>query len=227
MKLTIASCISMSFALLSILAQPKPGEELFERRCSGCHSLDKDKEGPRLRGVYGRAAGRIPAFEYSNALKATRLTWDADTLDKWLTDPEQLVPGNNMAFRLVKADERAAIVDYLRTATVKIRENSKAPVANARGSERMAHVESVAEPRPSGRRCSGHFFTASKSKGVGVSADVINPAPTQRAGTDAKNALTPFQTIWTPMHTKRNDDSRTITVMAVTPNIRASRSANP
>jgi cytochrome c len=122
MKLTIISCLPIGLALLSILAQPRPGQategepgkELFERRCSGCHSLDKDKEGPRLRGVYGRAAGSVTGFQYSDSLKAAHLTWDAATLDKWLTDPEQLVPGNDMAFRLVKVDERAAIIDYLK-----------------------------------------------------------------------------------------------------------------
>jgi cytochrome c len=124
MKLTITSCLFVSLTLLSILAQPKPGKELFERRCSGCHSLDEDKEGPRLRGVYNRAAASVPAFQYSDALKAAHLTWDADTLDKWLTDPDQLVPGNDMAFRLVKVDERAAIIDYLRTATVRSREEN-------------------------------------------------------------------------------------------------------
>jgi cytochrome c len=105
----------VSLALLWILAQP--GKELFERRCSGCHSLDKNKEGPLLRAVYGRAAGTAPGFEYSEALKAARFTWDANTLDKWLADPEQLVPGNDMAFRLVTAEERAAIIDYLRRVT--------------------------------------------------------------------------------------------------------------
>jgi cytochrome c len=117
MKLTIT--ISASLALIWILAQPKStraadGGELFERRCSGCHSLDKDKEGPRLRGVYGRAAGSVSGFEYSDALKASHITWGAATLDKWLADPEQVVPANDMAFRLVKPDERAAIIDYLR-----------------------------------------------------------------------------------------------------------------
>jgi cytochrome c len=102
----------VSLALFWFLAQP--GKELFERRCSGCHSLDNDKEGPRLRGVYGRPAGALKGFEYSEALKAARFTWEANTLDKWLADPEQLVPGNDMAFRLVTAADRAAIIDYLR-----------------------------------------------------------------------------------------------------------------
>ncbi len=111
MKFAIGTCLSV----LTLLAQDgEHGKELFERRCSGCHSLDKDKEGPRLRGVYGRAAGSVLSFEYSDALKASHLAWDAATLDRWLADPEQVVPGNDMAFRLVKADERAAIIAYLK-----------------------------------------------------------------------------------------------------------------
>jgi cytochrome c551/c552 len=45
------------------------GQALFQRRCSGCHALDADHEGPRLRGVVGRAAGSVKTFQYSEALK--------------------------------------------------------------------------------------------------------------------------------------------------------------
>jgi cytochrome c len=89
------------------------GKELFEKRCSGCHSPERDMEGPHLGGVYGRRSGIIPAFPYSDALKKAQITWNADTLDKWLTDPEQLVPNTDMAFRVEKADERTEIIRYL------------------------------------------------------------------------------------------------------------------
>jgi cytochrome c len=90
-----------------------PGKELFEKRCSGCHSPDRDMEGPHLGGVYGRRSGTIPAFPYSDALKKAQITWNANTLDRWLTDPEQLVPNTDMAFRVEKADERTEIIRYL------------------------------------------------------------------------------------------------------------------
>jgi cytochrome c len=90
------------------------GKELFEKRCTGCHALDNDKEGPRLRGVYGRKSGAIESFNYSDALKRAGIPWDAASLDLWLADPEKLVPDNDMAFRLVKADERTAIIAYLK-----------------------------------------------------------------------------------------------------------------
>ena len=89
------------------------GKELFEKRCGGCHALDRDKEGPRLRGVYGRVAGSVDSFAYSEALKKSKITWTDETLDQWLTDTEKLVPGNDMTFHVEKAAERAEIIAYL------------------------------------------------------------------------------------------------------------------
>lgn len=96
---------------------PIRGRELFEKRCGGCHSLDSDKEGPRLRGVYGRKAGSVPSFRYSDALKAAGHTWDAVSLDRWLINTESVVPDNDMDFRVPKADERADIIEYLRVSS--------------------------------------------------------------------------------------------------------------
>ncbi len=90
------------------------GKELFEKRCGGCHSLDRDKEGPRLRGVYGRVAGSVDSFQYSEALKKSKITWTDATLDKWLTDTEKLVPDNDMSFHVEKPDERGEIIAYLK-----------------------------------------------------------------------------------------------------------------
>jgi cytochrome c len=93
---------------------PIRGKELFEKRCGGCHSLDSNKEGPRLRGVYGRKAGSVPNFKYSDGMKSAGFTWEARALDRWLTDTESLVPDNDMDFHVPKADERADIIEYLR-----------------------------------------------------------------------------------------------------------------
>ena len=91
------------------------GQALFQSRCSGCHTLDADHEGPRLRNVVGRAAGTVKTFQYSEALKNAKLTWDESNLDKWLTDPDSVVPDNDMSFRLPKTEERAAIISYLKS----------------------------------------------------------------------------------------------------------------
>ena len=90
------------------------GKQLFEKRCTGCHSLDNNKEGPHLRGVYGRQAGTAPNFNYSPALKSAHFVWDDQRLEKWLTDTQSLVEDNNMDFHVPKVDERAAIIQYLK-----------------------------------------------------------------------------------------------------------------
>lgn len=93
----------------------KRGQELFEKRCAGCHSLDEDKEGPRLRRVYGKKAGSVPTFKYSDALKASNVTWDAPSLDQWMADPDKIVPDSDMFFRVPRVRERTDVIAYLQT----------------------------------------------------------------------------------------------------------------
>jgi cytochrome c len=90
------------------------GKETFEKRCGGCHSPDRDKEGPRLRGVYGRLSGSVSSFNYSTALKSAHISWDAESLDRWLANPDKVVPDSDMAFHVEKADERRDIIAYLK-----------------------------------------------------------------------------------------------------------------
>jgi len=91
-----------------------PGKNAFEKRCTGCHALDHEKVGPRLAGVVGRTTGAVPGFPYSEAAKKSGVIWSEVVLDKWLTDPESVIPGTDMEFRLDNARERAAIIAYLR-----------------------------------------------------------------------------------------------------------------
>ena len=91
------------------------GKSLFEKRCSGCHALDADHEGPRLRGVFGRPAAKVKTFKYSEALQKATVTWNEAELDHWLTDTESIVPDNDMGFRVPKQEERAAIIAYLKS----------------------------------------------------------------------------------------------------------------
>lgn len=96
---------------------PQRGKELFEKRCGGCHSLDKDKEGPRLGNVFGRKAGAIPTFKYSDSLKSAQLVWNEASLDKWLVNTDSVIPDNDMDFHVPKADERADIIQFLRVSS--------------------------------------------------------------------------------------------------------------
>jgi cytochrome c len=96
---------------------PVRGKQLFARRCTGCHSLDQDKEGPRLGKVYGSRAGAVASFKYSDALKASNIVWNDATLDKWLKDPDSLVPDNDMSFHVADSSERADIIRYLQVSS--------------------------------------------------------------------------------------------------------------
>ncbi len=98
---------------------PANGKQLFERRCGGCHALDRDKEGPRLGGVYGRTSGSVGTFQYSDALKKAKVVWREETLDRWLTDTEQVVPDNDMTFHVEKTGERREIIALLKQASGK------------------------------------------------------------------------------------------------------------
>lgn len=79
----------------------------------GCHSLGDNDVGPRHRGVVGQAAGAVPNYAYSAALRTSGLVWTPANLDKWLTDPQKLVPGTKMYFSVVKPQDREDIIAYL------------------------------------------------------------------------------------------------------------------
>ena len=91
---------------------PVRGKAVYQG-CTGCHSLDEDDIGPRHRGVVGRAAGSVPGYVYSPGLKNSHIVWDQDTLDRWLTNPQALVPGAKMFFALPNAQDRADVIAFL------------------------------------------------------------------------------------------------------------------
>jgi cytochrome c len=93
---------------------PERGRIVYQG-CMGCHSIDDDDVGPRHRGVVGRRAGSVPGYAYSPALKASGLVWDAMTLDRWLSNPQALVPGTRMFYALSDTALRADVIAYLAT----------------------------------------------------------------------------------------------------------------
>jgi cytochrome c len=92
------------------------GKQLYESRCIGCHSLDENRAGPAHRGVFGRKAGSVEGFDYSSALKTSPVIWNEITLERWLANPEKLIPGQKMGFSVSEPSERADIIEYLRAA---------------------------------------------------------------------------------------------------------------
>lgn len=96
----------------TLQGDPARGQSLYQA-CMGCHSLDDNDVGPKHRGVVGRRAGTVSAYAYSSALKASGLTWDPANLDRWLTNPQALVPGTKMYFSIASAQSRADLIAYL------------------------------------------------------------------------------------------------------------------
>jgi cytochrome c len=96
------------------------GQRVFGA-CAACHSLQPDQNmtGPSLAGLWNRKAGSVASFSrYSPALKSANIVWNDKTLDDWITDPQHLVPGNQMTFPGVKdARQRADLLAFLKEAT--------------------------------------------------------------------------------------------------------------
>ena len=121
MKLCRFGCVVLALCLGSsaqaqATPQPVTGGKLYGQQCGACHSLvpGEVRVGPSLAGIVGRRAGSVAAFDYSAALKASALTWDAASLDRWLTDSRAAVPGTKMPFRLADPAKRQLIIAFLK-----------------------------------------------------------------------------------------------------------------
>jgi cytochrome c oxidase assembly protein Cox11 len=108
-----ANAQDLSRFLPNAPSDPAHGQKLFSERCTTCHALDANKFGPMLGGVIGRKVGSIPGYRYSPALRSASFTWSADTLNRWLADPQKLVPGTKMPIRVLEATSRKDLVAYL------------------------------------------------------------------------------------------------------------------
>ena len=90
---------------------------VFDNVCRICHTVKEgdNRLGPNLHNIIGRKAGSVPDYGYSSAMKDADLTWDRATLDRFIANPDQVVPGNRMKpyGGLTSAEERAKIIAYL------------------------------------------------------------------------------------------------------------------
>jgi cytochrome c len=95
------------------------GEAKFQD-CAACHRLEAgaNNVGPSLHGVFTRKAGELADFRYSPALKRSGIAWTPETLDKFIADPQAMVPGNRMPYAgLASASDRADLIAWLQQAT--------------------------------------------------------------------------------------------------------------
>jgi cytochrome c len=116
-----ALALSMTLLAGSALADGDAarGEKKFGD-CAACHKLEAgaNNVGPSLHGIFGRKASEVAEFRYSPALKRSGLVWTPETVDKFIADPQAMVPGNRMPYAgMASAADRADLIAYLAKAS--------------------------------------------------------------------------------------------------------------
>ena len=94
------------------------GSKIFKTQCGACHRAEAGKNliGPSMFGIVGRPSGSVTGFKYSAANQGAKLTWDIATLDTYLTNPREKIPGTTMTFAGLKNEtQRADVIAYLET----------------------------------------------------------------------------------------------------------------
>jgi cytochrome c len=119
-KLTLMLLAALCAGAARVAAADDELELAFNDHCRECHSFVKDDNrlGPTLYGVVGRKAGTQAGYGYTQSLKDSGLTWDEQTLDKWIANPDAVIPGNGMSppyGGVADAQVRAKIIAFLKT----------------------------------------------------------------------------------------------------------------
>lgn len=110
------AALALAASLPAVAGDARAGENIYAR-CAACHSLAYDRTGPRHCGLFGRRAGSVPGFAYSEAMKHSNIVWDEKTLDLFLADPAKTIPGTAMGYAGVKdKKERSDLIAYLKQA---------------------------------------------------------------------------------------------------------------
>ncbi|MGI9433758.1 MAG: c-type cytochrome [Geminicoccaceae bacterium] len=118
---SLAALIALALASNAAVADgdAAKGEKVY-KKCKTCHVIDdeKNKVGPHLVGIMGRAAGAVDGFKYSAAMMESGITWDEESIAAYLADPKGYIKGNKMAFPgLKKEDQIADVIAYIKEAT--------------------------------------------------------------------------------------------------------------
>jgi cytochrome c len=97
------------------------GQLVFNNACRTCHTTKEgdNRLGPNLYRIVGRKAGSLQTYRYSSAMKGADFVWDEEELDRFMANPEQLVPGNNMKpfSGLASPQDRAKVIAFLLSGT--------------------------------------------------------------------------------------------------------------
>ncbi len=115
--LAMAGSASLAVGVANAAGDPDAGKDVF-KKCAVCHSPDKgvNKIGPSLFGIAGSKSGAVDGYTFSKAMQDANKTWDDATLDAYLTNPREVVPGTKMIFPGLKNEtDRANVIAYLAT----------------------------------------------------------------------------------------------------------------
>ncbi len=113
----LAAGALVALSPLAHAADVDAGKKVFTK-CMSCHSpvAGKNGVGPSLFGVVGRPSASEAGYKYSEAVSNLKVTWDAATLDKWLTKPQEMAKGTKMTFvGLPNQTDRENVIAYLST----------------------------------------------------------------------------------------------------------------
>src|SRR3974390_447617 len=108
MKLALVAAVGLVVSTGAALAQDVTAGETSFRKCAPCHSIGPDaanKVGPELNGLDGRKSGTVDGFNYSDANKASGITWGEEVFKEYIKDPRAKVPGTKMVFAGIKSDK--------------------------------------------------------------------------------------------------------------------------
>jgi cytochrome c len=121
----ISGAVCSAYVMLSVSSSVSQegdvasGQLVFNNACRTCHTTKEgdNRLGPNLYKIVGRKAGSLQNYGYSSAMKGADFAWDEAKLNRFIADPEQVVPGNNMKpfSGLASADDRAKVVGFLQS----------------------------------------------------------------------------------------------------------------
>ena len=114
-SLLMAASCAIAQSSTTTVGSALKGKEIYDARCSACHSVDANRVGPMHMGVLGRKAGGVKSYRYSDALSKSKVVWTRENLLAWLKNPEELIPGQRMGYAMDLAEDRLDVVAFLAT----------------------------------------------------------------------------------------------------------------